>query len=165
MASASDTHDTVLVVDFGAQYAQLIARRVREARVHSEIVPADITAAEVRERNPRAVIFSGGPASVNVEGAPSVESGIYDLGIPLLGICYGHQLIARDLGGSVSRSGVGEYGRTELEVVSPSGLLADVPASMDVWMSHADAVEVAPPGFEVTATTTSARPLRIMSMA
>lgn len=163
MTQAAHAHDTVLVVDFGAQYAQLIARRVREARVHSEIVPADITADEVRLRNPRAVIFSGGPASVNVEGAPSIASGIYELGVPILGICYGHQLIARDLGGRVGRSGVGEYGRAELEVAAAgSVLLADMPARTDVWMSHTDAVEEAPPGFEVTAAT-SAAPVAAMA--
>jgi len=163
MTDAVQPHDTVLVVDFGAQYAQLIARRVREARVHSEIVPATTSAAEVRERRPRAVIFSGGPSSVNVEGAPGIDLDVYGLGLPLLGICYGHQLIARDLGGTVGRSGAGEYGRAVLEVLAPSGLLlADLPQQMDVWMSHTDAVEAAPDGFDVTARTPDA-PVAAMS--
>src|SRR4249920_1849652 len=112
--------DTVLVVDFGAQYAQLIARRVREAHVYSEIVPHTITAAEVAARNPAGIIFSGGPKSVHVEGAPIIDPAVYDLGTPVLGICYGAQLIAQQLeGGVVANTGVGEYGRTEMDVVSP----------------------------------------------
>ncbi len=106
--------DTVLVVDFGAQYAQLIARRVREAHVYSEIVPHTITAAEVAERQPVGVILSGGPKSVHVEGAPSLDPGVYDLGSPVLGICYGAQLVAQQLGGEVASTGRGEYGRTTL---------------------------------------------------
>src|SRR5579862_1238594 len=104
--------DTVLVVDFGAQYAQLIARRVREAHVYSEIVPYTITAAEIAARRPAGVILSGGPKSVNVDGAPLLDPAIYDVGVPVLGICYGAQLIARQLGGVVDRTGRGEYGRT-----------------------------------------------------
>jgi GMP synthase (glutamine-hydrolysing) len=107
-------HDTVLVVDFGAQYAQLIARRVREARVYSEIVPRTTPAAELLARRPRGIIFSGGPASVHVEGSPGVDPAVYDAGIPILGICYGAQLVARDRGGVVRRTGGGEYGRTPL---------------------------------------------------
>lgn len=148
------TFDTVLVVDFGAQYAQLIARRVREAHVYSEIVPHTITAAEVAERRPAAVIFSGGPKSVHVEGAPSIDTGVYDLGIPLFGICYGAQLIARDLGGEVSRTGRGEYGRTDLSVTAESGLFGhDQPESQPVWMSHFDSITRAPEGFVATAST------------
>ena len=109
-------YDLVLVVDFGAQYAQLIARRVREARVYSEIVPATITAAEVRERRPKALVFSGGPKSVHVPGAPVIDPGVYDLGIPILGICYAHQLVARQLGGDVAAGAAGEYGRVRLTV-------------------------------------------------
>ena len=108
------TVDTVLVVDFGAQYAQLIARRVREAHVYSEIVPHTITAAELAARRPAGVIFSGGPASVHVDGAPRIDPGVYELGIPILGICYGAQLLALHLGGEVAKTGRGEYGRTEL---------------------------------------------------
>src|SRR5262245_63761045 len=120
--------DTCLVVDFGAQYAQLIARRVREAHVYSEIVPHSITAAEVRERAPGALILSGGPKSVHVEGAPLLDPEIFDLGIPILGLCYGAQLIAQQLGGEVSRGGKGEYGRTALQVTGgPAGGLLGGP--------------------------------------
>src|SRR5207244_7658811 len=115
----------VLVVDFGAQYAQLIARRVREAHVYSEIVPRSMPVDEMLARNPAAIILSGGPASVNVDGAPGIDPEIYDGGVPLLGLCYGAQLIARDLGGEVAKTGVGEYGRTELHVEGSSLLLAD----------------------------------------
>jgi GMP synthase (glutamine-hydrolysing) len=147
--------DTVLVVDFGAQYAQLIARRVREAHVFSEIVPHTITAAELAARQPSGIVFSGGPASVHVEGAPSIDPGVYELGVPILGICYGAQLLARDLGGEVARTGRGEYGRTDLDVVS-QGLLfsAAQPAHQPVWMSHFDTITVPPTGAVVTAATT-----------
>jgi len=147
---------TVLVVDFGAQYAQLIARRVREARVYSEIVPHDITAAEVERRRPAAIILSGGPKSVHVDGAPQLDPAIYDLGIPILGICYGSQLIAQQLGGTVERGDRGEYGRTTLNRGGESRLLAKVPATADVWMSHFDAITRAPEGFRVTASTNEA---------
>ena len=150
-------YDTVLVVDFGAQYAQLIARRVREARVHSEIVPATITPDEVRARDPKALIFSGGPASVHVDGAPTIDPGVYDLGVPVFGICYGHQLIAQQLGGNVARGDVGEYGRTALTVTEPSAtLFEDMPVELDVWMSHFDAVDTVPEGFRPTASTAAA---------
>ena len=109
-----DTHDLVLVVDFGAQYAQLIARRVREARVFSEIVPRSMPVAEMLAKKPKGIIFSGGPASVHVDNAPSVDPAIYEAGVPILGICYGAQLVARDLGGEVAKTGQGEYGRTEM---------------------------------------------------
>ncbi len=155
---------TVLVVDFGAQYAQLIARRVRELRVYSEIVPASITAAEVAARRPDALVLSGGPASVHVEGAPRLDPAIYDLGIPILGICYGCQLIAQQLGGEVARGAKGEYGRTELRRIegTTSGLLpAEVPAVQTVWMSHFDAVSGLPDGFVATAGTDDA-PLAVI---
>ncbi len=146
----------MLVVDFGAQYAQLIARRVREAHVYSEIVPHTIRADEVAARRPAAIIFSGGPKSVHVEGAPSIDPGVYELGIPILGICYGAQLIARDLGGEVSRTGKGEYGRTDLTLVAEALLFGhDQPDQQPVWMSHFDSITAAPPGFRVTATTES----------
>ncbi len=126
-AAGPVAHPTVLVVDFGAQYAQLIARRVREAQVYSEIVPHTATAADLAERSPAAIIFSGGPASVHVDGAPGIDLGVYELGVPILGICYGSQLLARDLGGTVDRSGRGEYGRTSLHRTgSPSQLLDPV---------------------------------------
>ncbi|HEY6531974.1 MAG TPA: glutamine-hydrolyzing GMP synthase [Acidimicrobiales bacterium] len=146
--------DTVLVVDFGAQYAQLIARRVREAHVYSEIVPHSITAEELAARNPSGIVFSGGPASVHVEGAPTIDPGVYELGVPILGICYGAQLLARDLGGEVARTGRGEYGRTDLDVVS-EGLLfsAAQPTRQPVWMSHFDTITVPPTGAVVTAAT------------
>jgi GMP synthase (glutamine-hydrolysing) len=149
--------ESVLVVDFGAQYAQLIARRVRECQVHSAIVPATISAAEVDRIAPSAIILSGGPASVHAEGATVLDPAIYDLGIPILGICYGCQLIAQQLGGVVSRGGRGEYGKTTLTRTAPSGLL---PAAMGetatVWMSHFDAVTALPAGFEATAATPDA---------
>ena len=145
---------TVLVVDFGAQYAQLIARRVREAHVYSEIVPHSITAEEVERRAPAAIILSGGPKSVNVEGSPRLDPAIYDLDVPLLGICYGAQLVALQLGGEVAGTGKGEYGRTELEVTEPGVLLHDYPpATQSVWMSHFDSIVAAPDGFTVTART------------
>ncbi len=117
--AAESPFDTVLVVDFGAQYAQLIARRVREANVYSEIVPRDMPVADMLARRPKGIILSGGPASVHVEGAPSIDPGIYDAGPPVLGICYGSQLIAAQLGGEVRRTGTGEYGRTPMTVVRP----------------------------------------------
>ncbi len=141
----------ILVVDFGAQYAQLIARRVREARVFSEIVPHTISAREVLEKKPKGIILSGGPQSVYADWAPGMDEGIYDLGIPILGICYGAQLIARDLGGRVERTSRGEYGRTLLDISGTGGRLT---ASMiteagysppDVWMSHSDAIVDTPP--------------------
>ena len=145
--------DTILVVDFGAQYAQLIARRVREAHVYSEIVPRDIPLADLLARKPAGIIFSGGPASVHVEGAPSFDPAVYDSGVPILGICYGAQLVAQQLGGEVARTGVAEYGRTALEVVAGSPLFEDLPSTQDVWMSHADSIVAPPVGFRVTART------------
>ncbi|WP_419842679.1 glutamine-hydrolyzing GMP synthase [Candidatus Poriferisodalis sp.] len=155
-APGAAAHPTVLVVDFGAQYAQLIARRVREAHVYSEIVAHNVTAAELAERAPAAIVFSGGPASVHVDGAPGIDPGVYELGVPILGICYGSQLLARDLGGQVGRSGQGEYGRTLLtRTDAPSQLLAGSapPEPVPVWMSHFDAVTAPPAGFAVTAST------------
>jgi GMP synthase (glutamine-hydrolysing) len=145
--------DTILVVDFGAQYAQLIARRVREARVYSEIVPHTITAEELRARRPAGVIFSGGPKSVHVPGAPVIDPEVYEAGVPVLGICYGAQLLAQQLGGEVAGTGQGEYGKTDLDVVSGGVLFADQPTHQQVWMSHFDSITRAPEGFGVTATT------------
>jgi GMP synthase (glutamine-hydrolysing) len=144
---------TVLVVDFGAQYAQLIARRVREAHVFSELVPHTITAEEVARRKPSALVFSGGPKSVNVDHAPMIDPGVYDLGIPILGICYGAQLIAKQCGGSVGRYEAGEYGRTDLQVSESGVLLAGQPVEQSVWMSHFDAIDGAPDGCAVLASS------------
>ncbi len=150
----SHEFDQVLVVDLGAQYAQLIARRVREAHVFSEIVPRTISAAEVQERRPVGIILSGGPASVYAENAHTIDPGILDLGIPVLGICYGHQLIAALLGGSVANTGLGEYGKTELTVDTTDCLLfSDLPEAQNVWMSHRDTVSEVPAGFVSTASS------------
>ena len=143
----------VLVVDFGAQYAQLIARRVREANVFSEIVPSSITAAEVTAKAPSAIILSGGPSSVYADNAPAVDTAIFSLGIPVFGICYGFQAMAAALGGVVSRTGKSEFGRTETTVQPSSKLFAGLPAQQKVWMSHGDAVTQAPAGFTVSAVT------------
>ena len=143
----------VLVVDFGAQYAQLIARRVREASVYSEIVPHTITASEVREKNPGAIILSGGPSSVYEEGSPKLDAEIFELGVPVLGICYGFQILAQTLGGRVDRTGKREYGATELKLVGESTLLAHQPQLQVCWMSHGDQVMEAPAGFQVLAST------------
>ncbi|MGA1145443.1 MAG: glutamine-hydrolyzing GMP synthase [Candidatus Nanopelagicales bacterium] len=146
----------VLVVDFGAQYAQLIARRVREARVYSEIVPHSITVEEVRAKAPEAIILSGGPASVYADGAPTFDPAIMDLGIPVFGICYGFQVMAQSLGGSVARTGGSEYGGTALDIVESGTLMEGLPSTQDVWMSHGDSVERAPSGFTVLASTKGA---------
>jgi len=156
MSTASADHK-VLVFDFGAQYAQLIARRVREARVYSEIVSHRLTAADVAAAEPSAIILSGGPKSVHVDGAPELDPKIYELGVPILGICYGAQLLAQQLGGDVSNTGVGEYGRTELEVSDRGQLFAEsVPTNQTVWMSHFDSIQRPPDGFTVTASTPEA---------
>jgi GMP synthase (glutamine-hydrolysing) len=158
--AAPDAGDTgagpVLVVDFGAQYAQLIARRVREAHVYSEIVPHTITAAELLARRPAGIILSGGPKSVNETPAPTVDPAIYGIGLPILGICYGAQLLTQQLGGEVARTGRGEYGRTPLTVTGSSPLFSDWPGDAEVWMSHADAITTVPEGFVATATSPDA---------
>jgi GMP synthase (glutamine-hydrolysing) len=145
----------VLVVDFGAQYAQLIARRVRECHVYSEIVPWHLPLDRLLARRPRALILSGGPASVYAPGAPAVDPRLFQTGVPTLGICYGHQAMAAALGGAVERTGGAEYGATELSVLAPGVLFRDLPATQPVWMSHRDAVTAAPAGFRVTACTQS----------
>lgn len=144
---------TVLVIDFGAQYAQLIARRVREANIYSEIVPHTITAAELKAKNPAAIILSGGPASVYEPGSPQLDPGILELGIPTLGICYGFQVLAQALGGTVDQTGKREYGATDLEVSASGTLLAGQPDLQVCWMSHGDQVVAAPAGFDVLAST------------
>jgi len=145
--------DTVLVVDFGAQYAQLIARRIREAHVYSEIVPHSITADEVNRRGACGIVLSGGPRSVYADAAPRIDPGVFGLGVPVLGICYGAQLLCDELGGTVERTGSGEYGKTSLHRSGPSLIFAEFPESLEVWMSHADSMVVPPPGFSVTAST------------
>lgn len=143
----------VLVLDFGAQYGQLIARRVRDLNVYSEIVPCDISADEIREMNASALILSGGPASVYAEDAPSIDSAIFDLGLPVLGFCYGHQITAVTLGGKVGHSEVGEYGRATITRTAGAKLFNSTPMQQTVWMSHRDAVSEVPEGFTVTAST------------
>jgi GMP synthase (glutamine-hydrolysing) len=148
--------DTVLVVDFGAQYAQLIARRVREARVYSEIVPSTMPVSEMLAKNPKAIILSGGPSSVYEEGAPSIDRALFEAGVPVFGMCYGFQLMATTLGGTVDNNGRREYGRTPLHVNrhgATSTLFEGTPAEQSVWMSHGDACSAAPEGFTVTAST------------
>ncbi len=146
-------HDLVLVVDFGAQYAQLIARRVREARVYSEIVPHTMPVAEMLAKRPKAIILSGGPSSVYEQGAPNVDGDIFTAGVPVFGMCYGFQAMALALGGDVRRTGRSEYGRTPVQVVAPGTLLAELPGGHKVWMSHGDSVVAAPEGFSVLART------------
>ena len=144
----------VLVGDFGAQYAQLIARRVREASVYSEIVPHTITAAEVAAKNPVGIILSGGPSSVYEPGSPQLDAGVFDLGIPVLGICYGFQVMATALGGEVAQTGLREYGATPMDVHGDGGaILGGQPAAQTTWMSHGDSVVKAPAGFDVLAST------------
>jgi GMP synthase (glutamine-hydrolysing) len=145
----------VLVVDFGAQYAQLIARRVREASVYSEIVPHTITAAEAAAKHPAGIVLSGGPSSVYEEGAPRLDPGIFELGVPVMGICYGFQVMAAALGGEVSQTGAREYGSTAVRVADAGALLAGQPGEQTAWMSHGDSVTRAPEGFAVLASTDS----------
>jgi GMP synthase (glutamine-hydrolysing) len=148
-------HDLVLVVDFGAQYAQLIARRIREAKVYSEIVPHSMPVAEMLERKPKAIVLSGGPQSVYAPGAPQVDEGIFHAGVPVFGICYGFQAMALALGGDVRRTGLSEFGRTDLRITESGTLLAGL-HDHRVWMSHGDAVVVEPSGFTTLATTSGA---------
>ena len=145
----------MLVVDFGAQYAQLIARRVREARVYSEVIPHTASVEEIKARDPRAVVLSGGPASVYAEGAPQLDPKLFDLDVPVFGICYGFQAMAQALGGTVAHTGTSEYGRTDLKVTGGQ-LHSDLPETQPVWMSHGDAVTAAPAGFDVVATSAGA---------
>ena len=154
MSRAEETPRPVLVVDFGAQYAQLIARRVREAGVYSEIVPHQLSAAEMAAKNPLALVLSGGPSSVYEPGSPEVDPAVFDLGIPIFGICYGFQVMAHTLGGEVAHTGGREYGRTPMTVLDDSDpLLKGQPPHQSTWMSHGDQVRKAPPGFQVLAST------------
>ncbi len=167
--SGAGGFDTVLVVDFGAQYAQLIARRVRECHVYSQIVPSTMPVSEMLAMRPKAIILSGGPSSVYADGAPPAPDGLFAAGLPVLGICYGHQVLISELGGTVERTGAAEYGGTPLTLAGTGplpadadgaaaparggGLLEGLPARFSVWMSHGDTATAAPPGFTVTART------------
>ncbi|OCG74578.1 glutamine-hydrolyzing GMP synthase [Microbacterium sediminis] len=152
--SADTAQRPVLVVDFGAQYAQLIARRVREAGVYSELVPHSVSKAEIEAKNPVAMILSGGPSSVYADGAPEFDASIFDLGIPTLGICYGFQVMAQALGGEVAQTGNREYGATDATVAGDGGVLLEgTPVDQNVWMSHGDSVVKAPDGYQVLAST------------
>ncbi|NUO60421.1 MAG: glutamine-hydrolyzing GMP synthase [Hamadaea sp.] len=146
----------VLVVDFGAQYAQLIARRVREAKVYSEIVPHSMPVAEMLAKDPAAIILSGGPSSVYEPGAPQIDAKLFDAGVPVFGICYGFQAMAQALGGTVAHTGRREFGGTPLRLAGESALMVGLPAEQNVWMSHGDSVSEAPQGFTVTATSAGA---------
>ncbi len=153
----AESFDTVLVVDFGAQYAQLIARRVREARVYSEVVPHTMPVAEMLAKSPAAIVLSGGPSSVYADSAPQVDEALFNAGVPTFGICYGFQAMAQALGGEVARTGTSEFGGTPLNVVDrESVLFADLPTELSVWMSHGDSVTVAPAGFAVSAMSEGA---------
>ena len=148
------THDEVVVLDYGGQYSQLIARRVRECGVFSELLPYHVGPEEVASRGAKGLILSGGPASVHVDGAPQLDPGLLELGIPVLGICYGMQLLAQHLGGRVESAEVGEYGRSELTVSEPGLLFAGLPDVQPCWMSHRDTVYEPPPGFTALAAST-----------
>ena len=154
--TSSSAVGPVLVVDFGAQYAQLIARRVREAGVYSELVPHSMPVDEILAKDPKAIILSGGPASVFEPGAPTIDTKVFESGVPVLGICYGFQVMAYELGGKVDKAALGEYGKTSATIDDAAGILADSPAEQTTWMSHGVAVEQAPAGFEVLAHTEGA---------
>src|SRR4051794_17077060 len=146
--------DEVVVLDFGGQYSQLIARRVRECGVFSELLPHHVGAEEVAKRRPKGLILSGGPASVYADGAPKLEPELLELGIPVMGICYGMQLLASALGGKVEGAEIGEFGRSQLTIKEPGTLFAGLPAEQPCWMSHRDSVFAAPPGFTELASST-----------
>ncbi|HVG89535.1 MAG TPA: glutamine-hydrolyzing GMP synthase, partial [Gaiellales bacterium] len=148
-----EIHRPVLVIDFGAQYAQLIARRVRECRVYSEIVAHDLPVSEIAALDPIGIILSGGPASIYEPGAPDVDPELFELRVPVLGICYGMQAMAKALGGTVSNTGIGEFGKTPVRLAGGALLFGEMPTEQSCWMSHRDSVVAAPPGFEVTAST------------
>src|SRR5690348_6488970 len=147
--------EEVVVLDYGGQYSQLIARRVRECGVFSELLPHHVGLEEVARRKPRGIILSGGPASVYADGAPPLDRGLLELGVPVLGICYGMQLLVRELGGRVEEAEVGEFGRSELQVAEPGVLLAGMPREQTCWMSHRDTVFEPPPGFTALASSTA----------
>lgn len=144
----------VLVVDYGAQYAQLIARRVREAGIYSEIVPHSMSTEKMLAKNPAAIVLSGGPSSVYADGAPKGDKALFEAGVPIFGICYGFQVMAQTLGGTVAQTGLREYGATDAVVCAEnSSFLTGTPTTQNVWMSHGDSVTEAPEGFEVLAKT------------
>ncbi len=156
--TSNASNEIVFVIDFGAQYTQLIARRVRECQVYCEILPHDTSIAELAKRNPKGIIFSGGPSSVYEEGAPHVDPAVYEIGVPILGICYGQQLMSYQLGGVVRPAEQREYGHAELRVLNPDPLFLGIgerDTILPCWMSHGDKVLEPPPGFEIVATTTS----------
>ena len=157
VANPALLEELVVVLDFGGQYTQLIARRVRECHVYCEILPYDTPVRELVAKKPKGIIFSGGPSSVYVDGAPSVDKSIYDCGIPILGICYGTQLMAYQLGGKVTPGERKEFGKTDLEVLDNSCIFDGLEDNLICWMSHGDLVESAPRGFEVTARTAARR--------
>src|SRR5687767_7898365 len=150
---ASSPRDTVAILDFGSQYTQLIARRLRELQVYSEILPPRTTAAELRRRSPKGIVLSGGPTSVYAKGAPRCDPRIFDLGVPVLGICYGMQLMSHTLGGDVRRAGGSEYGHAVFQPRNGSRLLQGLPSRVKVWMSHGDSIVRAPAGFTVTGSS------------
>ncbi len=154
--AAADAHAPVLVIDFGAQYAQLIARRVREAKVYSEVMPHTASVEALAAKNPAALVLSGGPQSVYADGAAQVDPALFELGVPVFGICYGFQAMAAALGGEVAQTGLSEFGRTPTTVDAHGTLLANLPSSFSSWMSHGDAVRCAPEGFDVLAHTVGA---------
>jgi GMP synthase (glutamine-hydrolysing) len=156
MTASVQAHQSVLVLDFGSQYTQLIARRMRENRVYCEIHPCDLSAAEVRSRNAVGIILSGGPQSVYEPDALLPDPEIFEMGIPILGICYGMQVLAHTLGGKVEASERREYGRAEIEIIQGVALFEGLSSHETVWMSHGDRVDSPPDGFQVSATTTSA---------
>src|SRR6185295_9554692 len=156
MSIPEPRHQTVLILDFGGQYTQLIARRVRENRVYCEVHPFDLSVEEIRHRQPAGLILSGGPQSVYEPGAPSADAAMFRLGVPVLGICYGMQVMAHELGGGVEGSSRREYGRAEIAIVEPGRLFEGLAACQTVWMSHGDRVRHLPPGFRVTASTGNA---------
>ncbi|MCL2768641.1 MAG: glutamine-hydrolyzing GMP synthase [Solirubrobacterales bacterium] len=156
--------DEVVVLDYGGQYSQLIARRIRDCGVFSELLPHDVGLEEVRRRNPRGIVLSGGPASVYAPGAPRLDRGLLELGVPVLGICYGMQLLVHELGGRVEQAEVGEFGRSDLEVSTPGVLLAGMPREQTCWMSHRDTVFEPPPGFRALASS-SASPVAAVESA
>ena len=147
------TDEMIIVLDFGGQYNQLIARRVRECNVYCEVHPSSLGLDKIREMNPKGIIFTGGPNSVYLEESPHIDKAIFDMGIPILGICYGSQLIAYTLGGKVATAPTSEYGMTETEFDNGSVLFKDVPEKDIVWMSHTDYIAEAPEGFKITAHT------------